>query len=40
MNADPPPGCNIKLPKEEDIFLWEVTMDAPTDSIYHVRTNA
>ncbi|QIW95122.1 hypothetical protein AMS68_000640 [Peltaster fructicola] len=34
VNSNPPPGCTIKLPKEEDIFLWEVTMDGPSDSAY------
>lgn len=36
VNTNPPTGCSIKLPKEDDIFLWEVLMEGPSDSIYAV----
>lgn len=32
----PPPGCSIKLANEDDINLWDVTMDGPPESPYTV----
>ncbi|EGP90696.1 unnamed protein product [Zymoseptoria tritici ST99CH_1A5] len=29
-----PTGCSIKLAKEDDMNLWDVTMDGPADSAY------
>ncbi|KAK3050247.1 hypothetical protein LTR09_008636 [Extremus antarcticus] len=34
INTNPPPGCAIRLAKEDDINLWDVTMDGPQDSPY------
>jgi len=32
--STPPPGCKISLENDDDILLWNVTMTAPSDSIY------
>ncbi|KAK5118139.1 hypothetical protein LTR62_004186 [Meristemomyces frigidus] len=31
---NPPPGCKIALENDEDILIWNVTMAAPSDSVY------
>lgn len=33
----PPEGCAVKLSNEDDMNLWEVTMDGPLGSVYAVR---
>lgn len=38
IQSNPPPGCTIKLAKEEDLNVWDVTMDGPPESIYAVRS--
>jgi len=34
VQNDPPPGCTIRLPKEDDMLVWDVIMAGPPDSIY------
>ena len=34
---NPVPGTKVKLPNEANVFLWEVMMDGPSDSVYAVR---
>lgn len=38
VQTNPPAGCTIKLAKDEDLNVWDVTMDGPADSIYAVST--
>ncbi|KAK4495916.1 hypothetical protein PRZ48_013184 [Zasmidium cellare] len=33
ITASPPEGCTI-TPPTEDMFIWDVTMEGPTDSVY------
>lgn len=37
ITISPPIGCKIKLANEDDLNLWDVTMDGPSDSVYSVR---
>ncbi|KAK3620327.1 hypothetical protein LTR56_005729 [Elasticomyces elasticus] len=34
VTNNPPAGCKISLENEGDMNLWNVVMDAPSDSIY------
>ncbi|KAK1066568.1 hypothetical protein LTR12_001800 [Friedmanniomyces endolithicus] len=34
VQSNPPPGCKITLENEGDMNLWNVVMDAPSDSTY------
>jgi hypothetical protein len=34
--SNAPPGCSIKLAKEDDMNLWDVVMDGPAESVYAV----
>ncbi|GAB7363094.1 hypothetical protein MBLNU230_g3386t1 [Neophaeotheca triangularis] len=34
IQSNPPPGCTIKLPNEEDLNVWDVYMTGPEDSPY------
>lgn len=36
VTSNPPQGCKVRLAKEEDLNIWDVTMDGPDDSIYKV----
>lgn len=36
ITSTPPPGCTIKLAKDDDMNLWDVIMDGPSDSVYSV----
>ena len=34
--SNPVPGTKVSLPDESNVFLWEVIMDGPADSVYAV----
>ncbi|KAK5125573.1 hypothetical protein LTR08_005201 [Meristemomyces frigidus] len=34
VRTNPPPGCNVILANEDDMNIWEATMDGPSDSPY------
>lgn len=34
ITSTPPPGCAIKLTKDDDMNLWDVIMDGPSESVY------
>lgn len=36
IQSNPPPGCTIKLAKDEDLNLWDIIMEGPPESVYAV----
>lgn len=36
ITTSPPPGCTVKLAKDDDLNLWDVVMQAPAESVYSV----
>ena len=36
MEQGAPPGCTVKLAKDDDLNVWDVVMDGPPESIYAV----
>lgn len=38
IQNNPPPGCTIKLPNEDDMNVWDVYMTGPEDTPYAVST--
>lgn len=37
ITSAPPEGCTVALQKENDMNVWDVHMEGPSDSIYQVR---
>ena len=40
MSNNPVPGTQVQLAEEGNVFLWDVIMQGPEDSIYAVCTSA
>jgi ubiquitin-protein ligase len=40
VSTNPVPGTQVQLAEEGNVFLWEVIMQGPEDSIYAVCISA
>jgi len=40
VSNNPVPGTQVQLAEEGNVFLWEVIMQGPEDSVYAVRSPA
>ncbi|KAI5199183.1 ubiquitin-conjugating enzyme [Aureobasidium subglaciale] len=40
VSNNPVPGTSVQLAEEGNVFLWDVVMQGPEDSVYAVRNNA
>lgn len=36
ITGNPPTGCTVGLQKEDDMNVWDVHMEGPSDSLYAV----